>query len=495
VGAPKATAERSGRRRFSRGLGRTAKPPRSAEAAGLLASTTVRRPEVASERERRYRRLLGAADVIAVAGAFWICVERLGDGDHLTPFALLALPLMVLVSKISGLYDRDELLLNRTTLDEAPALFELATLTAFLLWLGDSLFIIGELGRGQALALWGVLFLLLLTCRAAARAAARQIAPTERVLLMGAPRSLDRVQSKMELGERVDAEVAGRIDFSTARDAVEAAQTARRLASELNVQRLVLAPPNDDHGEVLEVLRAANAQGLKVSLVPRMLEVMGSSVEFEDLDGLSLLGVRQPGLTSSSMLVKRGLDLSLSLLALLLLAPLMALIAIAVKLGSRGPVLFRQQRIGRGGLPFWMLKFRTMVDGADRLKADLMGLNEADGLFKIADDPRMTRVGRWLRRLSLDELPQLINVVRGEMSLVGPRPLVVEDDRRVEGRYRRRLQLTPGLTGRWQVLGSARLPLHEMVKLDYLYFANWSLWGDVKILLRTVLFVVGRRGL
>jgi lipopolysaccharide/colanic/teichoic acid biosynthesis glycosyltransferase len=136
-----------------------------------------------------------------------------------------------------------------------------------------------------------------------------------------------------------------------------------------------------------------------------------------------------------------------------------------------------------------------MVDGADRQKAELAPLNEADGLFKIADDPRTTRVGRLLRRTSLDELPQLENVLRGEMSLVGPRPLVLEDDRHVEGWYRGRLHLTPGITGRWQVLGSARIPLHEMVKLDYLYVATWSWWGDIKILLQTIGFVVARRGL
>jgi lipopolysaccharide/colanic/teichoic acid biosynthesis glycosyltransferase len=143
-----------------------------------------------------------------------------------------------------------------------------------------------------------------------------------------------------------------------------------------------------------------------------------------------------------------------------------------------------------------MLKFRTMVDGADGMKESLRGRNEAkEGLFKIAADPRITRVGRMLRRSALDELPQLWNVVRGEMSLVGPRPLVVDEDRRVEGWHRRRLELMPGMTGPWQILGPARVPLREMVAIDYLYVANWTLWSDVKILLRTVPHVVGRRGL
>jgi lipopolysaccharide/colanic/teichoic acid biosynthesis glycosyltransferase len=172
------------------------------------------------------------------------------------------------------------------------------------------------------------------------------------------------------------------------------------------------------------------------------------------------------------------------------------LIALAIKLDSRGPVLFQQQRVGRHGERFRMLKFRTMVDEAEQLKAGLSDRNEAhDGLFKIADDPRVTRVGRLLRASALDELPQLLNVVRGEMSLVGPRPLVIEEDQRIEGWHRRRLELTPGMTGQWQILGATRVPLREMVAIDYLYVANWSLWTDVKILLRTVPHVLGRRGM
>jgi lipopolysaccharide/colanic/teichoic acid biosynthesis glycosyltransferase len=142
-----------------------------------------------------------------------------------------------------------------------------------------------------------------------------------------------------------------------------------------------------------------------------------------------------------------------------------------------------------------MLKFRTMYDGADRLKEHLLEHNEAEGFFKIAEDPRCTPLGRLLRRTSLDELPQLFNVLRGEMSIVGPRPLVTEEDARIEGFFRRRLDVTPGMTGAWQVLGSSRIPMRDMVTIDYLYRANWSLWLDLKILLRTVPHVLHRRGL
>jgi lipopolysaccharide/colanic/teichoic acid biosynthesis glycosyltransferase len=164
----------------------------------------------------------------------------------------------------------------------------------------------------------------------------------------------------------------------------------------------------------------------------------------------------------------------------------MVTIAIAIWLDSPGPILFRQVRVGRDGRHFLIFKFRSMVNDAEAQKDRLRGENEAGaGLFKIAEDPRITRVGRVLRRTSLDELPQIFNVVRGEMSLVGPRPLVVDEDAQVLGLDRSRLHLTPGMTGPWQVLGH-RVPMREMVGIDYLYVANWSLWLDVKILLRTV---------
>jgi lipopolysaccharide/colanic/teichoic acid biosynthesis glycosyltransferase len=232
-----------------------------------------------------------------------------------------------------------------------------------------------------------------------------------------------------------------------------------------------------------------------VSVLPRLFEVVGSSVEMDDIDGLTLLGIHRYGLTKSSEILKRSMDVTGAGLGLVLLSPVLLAIATLIKLTSPGPVLFRQRRIGPHG-EFGLLKFRTMVDGADGLKPDLIELNEgADGFFKIAEDPRITPVGRFLRRSCLDELPQLVNVLRGEMSLVGPRPLVPEEDRRIEGWQRTRLRLKPGMTGHWQIFGSSRIPLGEMVKIDYLYGANWSLWVDTKILLRTVPYVLRRAGL
>jgi lipopolysaccharide/colanic/teichoic acid biosynthesis glycosyltransferase len=189
------------------------------------------------------------------------------------------------------------------------------------------------------------------------------------------------------------------------------------------------------------------------------------------------------------------MDLIGATLGLVVLAPLLAALALAVKVDSRGPVFFRQRRIGRSGSEVHMLKFRSMVAGADAMKDALRGKNEADGLFKIPDDPRITRVGHFLRKTSLDELPQLLNVLNGNMSLVGPRPLVPDEDAMIEGWQRRRLAVKPGMTGLWQIFGSSRIPMNEMVKIDYLYGANWSVWLDFKILLKTVPYVVTRRGL
>jgi lipopolysaccharide/colanic/teichoic acid biosynthesis glycosyltransferase len=209
---------------------------------------------------------------------------------------------------------------------------------------------------------------------------------------------------------------------------------------------------------------------------------------------MTLMAVRTDGMRRSTRRAKRAFDIVGSALGLFALAPVFAGLAVIIRLGSPGPILFRQPRIGRDGEPFEMLKFRTMVDGADEMKAELAEAVAAGELFKLPEDPRVTNVGRILRRAGLDELPQLVNVLRGEMSLVGPRPLIAEEDQRIQGWDRDRLRLTPGMTGQWQISGPMRPPLREMVTIDYLYVTNWSLWTDIKILLRTAAHVCGRRG-
>ncbi len=460
---------------------------------------------VSLRRDALFRRALLAADVLAIASAFLLTVILSGRALHLTWAAVAAVPVVLAGAKITGLYDRDEALLRKTTLDEAPKLFQLATLCVLIAWLAGGPIADGNLDRPEALFLWLALAAGLIVCRAAGRALALQAAPVERCLLIGDEASAAIVDSKLRCHGGINAEVVAHLDLDMAApwssDGVSKLRLAeiRDLAETLNVHRAIVAPgwkAGAESGQVLNLVRTLKAVGVRVSVLPRMLEVVGSSVEFDDLHGVTLMGVRSFDLTRSSAACKRAFDLLGATVGLLAVAPVMAAIALAVKLDGGGPVLFRQSRVGRHGRCFHMLKFRTMVPDADAMKESLRDRNEArDGLFKIADDPRATRVGRLLRRSALDELPQLFNVLRGEMSLVGPRPLVVDEDRRIEGWHRRRLELTPGMTGPWQILGPTRVPLREMVALDYFYIANWSLWSDVKIMLRTVPHVLCRRGL
>jgi exopolysaccharide biosynthesis polyprenyl glycosylphosphotransferase len=453
-------------------------------------------------RDALFRRMLLAADMVAIVGAFAITLALSSDSLQLTWAGLASVPILLAGAKLTGLYDRDETLLRKTTLDEAPRLFQLATLCAFVTWLAGGLLVSGAPGRQATLLLWFALTGLLIVVRTAARALALRIAPAERCLFVGDEVSAEAIRSKLGGHGGVKAEMVAHVDLETAApwstDTFCASRLAeiRDLAQSLDVHRAIIAPRSADAGEMLNLVRTLKAVGVRVSVLPRLLEVVGSSVEFDDLHGVTVMGVRRFDLTRSSARVKRVFDLLGASIGLLAISPLMVAIAVAIKLDSRGPVFFRQLRVGRDGRRFRMLKFRTMVRDAEALKDALRDRNEAqEGLFKIADDPRITRVGRLLRKSALDELPQLFNIIGGEMSLVGPRPLVIEEDQRVEGWHRRRLELMPGITGHWQILGPARVPLREMVAIDYLYVANWSLWTDLKILLRTVPHVLGRRGL
>jgi exopolysaccharide biosynthesis polyprenyl glycosylphosphotransferase len=474
------------RRRFGRlsfGHGRRTSSP-------LI--TEGRESSVVAVRDHRYRRALGLVDGLAAAMALEVVI-RLQAGGDVRFWSLLAMPLIVLVHKVAGLYERDEVVLNRTTLDEVPTLVQLSGLFALIVWLGHWRMFSVTLTPEFVLEFWALLAVLTIAGRKGARAGVRRWSGAERCLLIGDDGAIETMRGKL-YSSRVSADVVATMRATTLglRESAE----LRQLITRHDVQRVIFAPSVSSHAEeTLDMIRLAKSLGVRVSVVPRLLEVVGSSVEFDHLDGLTMLGVRRFGLTRSSRTLKRGFDLVGATVGLLSVAPIAIAIAIAVRLDSRGPIFFRQTRVGRDGEHFQMLKFRSMVPDAEERKSDLRHLNETEGLFKIAGDPRITRVGRLLRKTSLDELPQLINVWRGEMSLVGPRPLVVDEDAQISGLDRSRLHLTPGMTGHWQILGSTRVPLEEMVGIDYLYVANWSLWNDLKLLMRTIPFVLARRGL
>ena len=492
-------------RRFERGASRSFRLPFAKPATrGASARTQIMEGPFDAATLRRdavYRRLLGVADAAAAIVTLFVAVPLAGSS---TPglAALLAIPLVVLASKLTGLYDRDEHVVRKSTLDEAPSILKVATLGALAVSLAGPELWIGGPSRGPVLAAWVSLFAGMLVFRAVARRVAGTLAEDERCLVLGHVDAAAWLDSKLTSSRGMKAQVIGRVALEPESATTNGDRplgdfsTLGIVLAQHDVDRVVIAPRTCDSEHVLHAIRLVKALGVKVSVLPRLFEVVGSSVEFDEIDGVPLLGVRRYGLSRSSRRLKRALDLVGGSLLLLLLAPFMLVVALAIKLETPGPVIFRQRRMGLGNVPFEICKFRTMVADAEARKSELMELNEAGGgLFKIEADPRITRVGALLRRLSLDELPQLFNVIRGEMALVGPRPLVVEEDRRVEGWQRRRLLLPPGMTGLWQVFGSARIPLHEMVKIDYLYGANWSLWLDVKILLRTVSHVLGRQGM
>ncbi len=264
-----------------------------------------------------------------------------------------------------------------------------------------------------------------------------------------------------------------------------------------NIDRVIIAFSRVDHEDLLEAIRASRDAGVAVDVVPRLFEFLDGVRALDQIGGLPLLSIGVPVLASSSMAAKRVLDVVGSASLILLFSPLMIATAIAIKLESRGPVFFRQPRAGRGNKSFKLIKFRSMYIDAEQRKKELDEMNEAeDGvMFKIREDPRVTRVGRIIRRFSIDELPQLFNVLKGEMSLVGPRPLIFPETAALEKHWHlRRLELRPGITGPWQIYGRSQSPFQEMVRFDYQYVAGWSLARDIEILLATLPAVMSGRG-
>ncbi len=456
-------------------------------------------------RDSAVRRLLALSDAAAVLTAVLVALavgEHATGPQHRLLWSLAAVPLMVLLFKIYGLYDRDAKRISHSTTDDVPALFHATVIGGLLLWLYSRYSPMGRLDF-LAVLLFGVgVLVLVLMGRFITRYLGIRIFDAERAVLVGRSDMGYTLAAKLAAHPEHRLEVIGLLAPASVVEPDESEELPRlgdleqfdEVVARHNVSRVIFSSRDVDEHELEALLRRCRALALKVSELPGLSDVLGPAVEVDDVEGVTVLGVNPPWLPRSSRVLKRVMDIAIAAPLLVVLSPLLLLIAVAIKLDSRGPALFMQRRVGKGEKRFTLLKFRTMVSDAEQRRAELLAQSVDPHWLKVDEDPRITRIGCRLRRFSLDELPQLWNVLRGEMSIVGPRPLIEAEDERVVAWARGRLDLTPGLTGYWQVLGRTRIPFEEMVKLDYLYVMNWSLWEDVRLVLKTLPAVLGGRG-
>ena len=483
-------------------MGAVHSPPRVAHDALIVDRTSARPRSVG--KDAALRRLLALGDALAVLLALTVAlvVPDLPEAGRRILWGVAAAPVMMVLFKLYGLYDRDVKRISYSTVDDLPWLFHATVIGSLIVWLYARYSPMHRLDFAEIL-LFGVMVIALVTlARFAIRSMAGRLIGAERALLVGTGGLGQTLVGKLAAHPEYRLSVIGSLlpaDASSASDnrrvpTLGTLEQLEQVADRHDVTRVVFSARDIEESELERMLRDCRALSLKVSVLPRLADVLGPAVEIDDVEGVTVLGVNPPWLPRSSRLVKRGMDLLIATTCMIVIAPLLGLLALAIKVDSRGPVLFAQERVGRRGLHFRLFKLRTMTIDAEQRRADLIAQSNDPDWLKLDHDPRVTRIGRWLRRLSLDELPQLWNVVRGEMSLVGPRPLIPAEDEHVQAWARGRLDLTPGITGYWQVLGRTRIPFEEMVKLDYLYVMNWSLWEDVRLLLRTLPVVIAGRG-
>jgi exopolysaccharide biosynthesis polyprenyl glycosylphosphotransferase len=471
---------------------------------------------VISERARLVIRSYVVSDVLATTGALvgahalrewagplgaWL--GPLYPLDRYLPLLGFILPLWLVVFYVSGLYGRRA---ARTLRTEVSRLVRAIGIAALLLF--GILFVakLDYVSRAVVVAFLFLDGLFVEAGRVLVRGLVLESATTRRVVVAGAHDEVLRTLEKVEAHREWGIEVVGlATDGSWSEPPVP---HLRVLGSYEDIPRLVvegevvdevvIAPAAGlaDEGQRLEsVFRQLEELGIVTRIVVNLLPRSVSNLSFDDLAGLPLLTFSTAPRDEVLLFVRRCVDVVLSAGLLIVLAPVFGFLAVIVKLTSSGPVLFRQVRCGLHGRPFTFLKLRSMQVGAEAFKHALAPYNEMDGpAFKMTNDPRVTPIGRWLRRTSLDELPQLWNILKGDMSFVGPRPAVVEEVRQYEPWQRRRLSMPPGLTCLWQVSGRNDLSFDEWMKLDLEYIDNWSLWLDLKIAVRTVPAVIFGRG-
>jgi exopolysaccharide biosynthesis polyprenyl glycosylphosphotransferase len=457
------------------------------------------------------RRALVAADLVGLSIAF-ISAElmvgssgdvedRVGVGTELYLF-LATLPVWLLVANVYRLYEHDETRADHSTVDDIVGVFHLVTVGAWLLFAAASLTGLADPNLTKICIFWALALLLVTSGRAVARAISRRRPSyAQRVLVVGAGHVGQLVARKVMQHPEYHMSVVGFADDSPRelRPEIEnlpvlgRVADVPRLVGVHRVDRVFIAFLRDSHEHMLELIRRLTPLGVQIELVPRYFEVISASADIDPVEGLPLVRLGSPRISRSSRVLKRAIDVFGASIGLVLAAPAMLAIAIAIKRDSSGPVLFRQTRLGESMREFTNLKFRTMRTGTSEERhreyvaatTSSFASPEATGLYKLDRLDEVTRVGRWLRRTSLDELPQLLNVIRGDLSLVGPRPCIPYEVEFFEVHHFDRFLVPAGITGLWQVTARARATFGEALDLDVAYVRSYSLWLDLKLILRT----------
>jgi exopolysaccharide biosynthesis polyprenyl glycosylphosphotransferase len=450
---------------------------------------------LSTQRRRRWwrdsvrRRMLALADgVAALLGSVPLAVGATA-GNEAILWSLAALPLWILLAKLYGLYDRDHRVLRHLTVDEVPAVLAWALTGTGALMLLVTLAPAETPSLATAIWVWLVAAASALLLRGTARYLWRRLTLPERTLLVGSGPLLEAARRKLELFSDMHVSLIGERAEITVEDLEEDAHALRAL------DRVIVASQAIDEALIAMLVRICRREQIKLSVIPPARGMFGTAVNLHHVADLPVVQYNTWDVSRTTLFLKRALDVGVALMGLLLLTPLFALCAVAVRLESSGSIFFVQRRAGLYGRPFRMYKFRTMVSKAEDLLVDLVPFDRLpEPVFKLENDPRVTRVGRLLRRYSLDELPQLLNVLNGEMSLVGPRPEQVELVERYGPEGRIRLALRPGMTGPMQVFGRGRLDFEERLAVEREYIENLSLARDLKILAMTIPAVFMSKG-
>jgi exopolysaccharide biosynthesis polyprenyl glycosylphosphotransferase len=483
-----------------------------------------RRAAAAKRRGFLVARMLLVADGIGLVVAYVLADLLLGSsqGDmsalgELGVFAA-TLPLWTIAAKIYGLYDNDDERTDHSTADDLVGVFHLVTVGTWVLFVGARVAGLAQPHLWRLVAFWALAIVLIALSRGLARAfCRRRITYLQNVVIVGAGdvgqfvarKLLQHTEYGVNLLGFVDGEPRSlRPELATLR-VLGRPEDLPAIVRLFDVERVIFAFSREPEISTRELAQAMKELDVQVDIVPRLFEVVGPSASIHTIEGVPLMSLPPVGPSRSSLALKRLIDMAGAGIALVVLAPLLAAIALALKLDSKGPVFYRHERVGRNGRRLLLFKFRTMhlhccrgerygAAGAEeefrRLMQDESRRREFELNYKLRDDPRITRVGGWLRRTSLDELPQLLNVVVGDMSLVGPRPVTQDEIGRYGPRASAVLAVKPGITGYWQINGRAGLDYEDRIRLDGAYVGSWSLKLDCKIIANTLRALLSQRG-